>query len=90
MSTTHHCHIARVMPDTVMVSGLHAVDLLHAQILITDIMKYRITKLHKHHPNSATTGRICKVPRTTFRLQTKLERAHCKEKETNRLKSKRN
>ena len=34
--------------------------------------------------------RICKVPRATFRLQTKLERAHYQEKETNRLKSKRN
>ena len=32
---------------------------------------------NKHQSNSATTSRICKVPRTTFRLQTKLERAHC-------------
>ena len=38
---------------------------------------------NKHQSNSATTGRICKVPRTTFRLQTELERAHCQEKETN-------
>ena len=45
---------------------------------------------NKHQSNSSTTGTICKVPRTTFRSQTELERAHYQETETNRLKSKRN
>jgi len=44
--------------------------------------------LKKHQSNSATTGRIFKVPRATLRLQTKLKRAHCQEKELTDIKVK--
>ena len=43
----------------------------------------------KHQPNCHTLNRSSEIPRTTLRLQVKLERKHCQKKETNRLKNKR-
>ena len=54
------------------------------QVIARNLYPYeRQLSRNKHQSNSATTGRICKVLRTTFRLQTKLERAQCQENETN-------
>ena len=46
---------------------------------------YRPESHSSHH----TPNRITKIPRTTLRLQAKLERTYYPEQKTNRLKSKR-
>jgi len=43
----------------------------------------------QHQPNYHTSNRGSKIPRTTLRLQAKLERTYRQKKKTNRLKNKR-
>ena len=53
------------------------------RVFVNRALRRMILPHNKHQPNSATTGRICKIPRSALRLQTELESAHCQAKETN-------
>ena len=44
---------------------------------------------HSFKLSAMLSGRSSRIPRTTLRLQVKLERTHCQKKKTNRLKDKR-
>jgi hypothetical protein len=52
-------------------------------------LRIRPLPCSQHQPNYLTSNRSSKIPRSTLRLQVKLERTHRQKKKTTRLKNKR-